>query len=884
MQLLKSIDELYEEVRGFDLVITNDAALETALNARIDTVRMGVFAITPRHLAGLLSHGILQDYEMNDLELVAKVAEDTELDFKYVYSEILNFREIRRYTREVRANLTTARSRRVYDAYRDLPTREKAMGDFDPTVKTPEILEGKRVAIIGPELFDDLDKHFTPLEHDVIEIVKPGDFEIECFHQVGNDRQLAEHAADLVDPESPSDFAIVMNASSPIADAVRAALYRRDLPFVNSLSVRDLTPIRDYIGFLAHTMDYETVRVGQVKELFTGYKEYFRPGREGFLLSKIDEDEDMAPGEHRLRGIMQRAFYDGMTFEEVMDAICDPTGKSRVGTVLKSLGMLDKTVTPDRLSELRYAVDNVKELKHNEEIPEKERTGVLLADCHNSVYVDRPVVIFLGMEQDWNVPAVGRRYIDPESESEKNALRFSALIQQGERRIYIVNTTKRGDDARPCLFFDQILKRKCERFSDIAPLVRGRWLSDETPAGRKRGEMIIDGVEIFKRKFSKTSFDAYYSCPRRYMFNALLPSEEKKVIEFGTLIHSFAELYACHGDEVRRMGIDSFVNMISDRYSGLSSPTMEEFDSDAVRQAMRNIMRYIDLRGVRATLDASNSRKKHPNRFIELLGLETSSTSCETDHQSTAHEIHGEFDLLWDGVITDYKTGKGLEGKNIGASMTPDSGAKYYEFQPLLYLAIASETVPGFSGRFDLFYVMDHDVESSDPDFDIRRNIRTISVVDGGTNGCIAGSRALLDDLREELKKDMREHAEAIIDAVAGTASGDPSGWRNDPAVVNAVVENAGLTGNNAEKDASVAIGKLASHIMNGMVVTTGSVEVPSKVLDAFLEMVDALHSQAVEKSLTDFEAMPKVDCRKCDYFEACTRDVIEVEGGEDDE
>ena len=79
----------------------------------------------------------------------------------------------------------------------------------------------------------------------------------------------------------------------------------------------------------------------------------------------------MVPGEHRLRGIMQRAFYDGMTFEEVMDAICDPTGKSRVGTVLKSLGMLDKTVTPDRLSELRYAVDNVKELKHNEEIPEK---------------------------------------------------------------------------------------------------------------------------------------------------------------------------------------------------------------------------------------------------------------------------------------------------------------------------------------------------------------------------------------------------------------------------------------------------------------------------------------------------------------------------------
>ena len=36
MKGVKSIDELYEEVRDFDLVITNDAALATALNGRID--------------------------------------------------------------------------------------------------------------------------------------------------------------------------------------------------------------------------------------------------------------------------------------------------------------------------------------------------------------------------------------------------------------------------------------------------------------------------------------------------------------------------------------------------------------------------------------------------------------------------------------------------------------------------------------------------------------------------------------------------------------------------------------------------------------------------------------------------------------------------------
>lgn len=884
MKLLKSIDELYSEVRDYDLVITNDAALETALNARVDTVRIGPFAITPRHLAGLLSHGILNRTEVNDLELVAKVSEETELDFKYVYSEIVNFRNIRRYTADVRAHLTTNRSRRVYESYSHMPTREKAMADFDPTVNTPDILRDKKVAVIGPDLFDDLDKHFNPSDHDVIEIFKgrkEGTFDIDVFHQVGNDRQLAEHAVDLIDPENAGDFAIVLNASSPITDAVRAALYRREISFVNSLTVRDLTPIRDYIGFLSLSMDFETVRVGQVKELFTGFHEYFRPGRERYLLSKIDEEEDMRSGEHRLRDIMRRTFSGEMTFEEVMDSICDSTGKSRVGTVLKSLGMLDDRVTPDRLAQLRYAVDNVTELKHNEEIPESERTGVLLADCHNSVYVDRPVVIFVGMEQDWNVPITGKRYIDYEDESEKNAKRFSALIQQGEKRIYIVNTTKNGKNARPCLFFDQILDRKCERFSDIAPVECGRWVEEHEPPDMTRGEFIVDGAEPLNKKFSKTSFDAYYTCPRKYLFNSLLPTEEKKSNEFGTLIHSFAELYSCHRDLVQKMGVDSFVDMISDRYTGLSSPTMEEVDSDAVRRAMVNLMRYIDLRGVRAELDFPNTRKSHPNRFMELLDIPMSSTSCETDYPSSEHEIHGEFDLLWDGVITDYKTGNALECKEIGKRMTPDSGVTYYEFQPLIYLAIAIEKIPGFIGRFELFYAMDNDVDSLDPGFDIRRNIRTVVVEPGDTIDVIRRSPALLETFREDLKQSMKPHAEAIIAAVADTAVGDASSWRQDPAVVNAVVERAGLTGKNASEDAGVAIGKLTDLIMNGMVVTDAAIEIPRNVLDRFLEMVDLFHKQAMEKSLTDFEAAPRKNCDKCDFREVCTMDVVRIE--EDD-
>ena len=58
----KSIRELYDEAKGYDLVITSDPALATGLNHMIDHPRIGAFAVTPRHLAaryGSLKYGEL---------------------------------------------------------------------------------------------------------------------------------------------------------------------------------------------------------------------------------------------------------------------------------------------------------------------------------------------------------------------------------------------------------------------------------------------------------------------------------------------------------------------------------------------------------------------------------------------------------------------------------------------------------------------------------------------------------------------------------------------------------------------------------------------------------------------------------------------------------
>ena len=711
-----------------------------------------------------------------------------------------------------------------------------------------------------------------------------GGYDIPEIREVGNDRQLAENAVDLIDGEHAGDYAIVLKASSPIADAVRAALYRRRLPFVNSLNVRDLAQVRDYIGFLGYCMEYETVRVGQVKELFAALNGFFKPGREGFLLSKVP-DEDLRDHARDFRDLMRTAFYDGITFAEVMDRFCDNRARIQVGIVINSLGLADKTVTPNRLSELRYAVDNVTELKHNEEIPENEKTGVLIADCSNSVFVDKPVVIYLGMEQDWNIPVVGRRYVDAEDEAERNATRLEALLQQGSRRVYMVNSTKNGKKAKPCLTFDQVLGRSCKDFADIAPVVPGRWAVRTAVERTEKGEAIIDGIEAYDGPFSKSTFNAYYSCPRSFLFRCLLPSEDEKSTEFGNLIHSFAELYACYPDKVREIGLDALAGMISDRYSGLSSPAMEEIDADAVKVAMLNITRYIDLMQVRPVLDSSNTARRHPNRFLEELGLTATSTVCETNHTSTVHPIHGDFDRVWNGVITDYTTGKAKTVDDIVRDMTMGSGAKYPEFQPLIYLALASE-MKGSNDGFNLFYAMENDVESSDDDYDIGRNMRPVRIRRETLMECMTSSEDLIADLEEDLSRDFKPHVREILDTIASMAVGDPEDWKSDQALVDRIASIAGVRGKNAEKSTRTAIGKIAARLRGGMLINGRSVDIPRSTLDSFLLEVDRMHDEAVAGSLTDLPATPRIECRKCRFYEACTREVLPVNdsGDETDE
>ncbi len=897
MYRTKSIDEIYAEVRDFDVVITNDAPLATALNGRIDRPMIGGFAYTPRQLAAELSVQILGVPSMSDLEAVAAVSDETGYGFKYVHGEIENIRNIRRYTSEVEKHLYSRRSRKIYDSYRALPTVEKAMDAFVPEtyhestgsgyVISDNMFAGRRTAVIGIELFDDLDKHFIPIGHEEIEVVAEDErFEIDEVRVIGNDRQIAENIVDLIDTERATDAAIVMDTESGIADAVRTALYRRGIPFKNTMTVRDLSQVRDYLRFLALGMSYDTVRVGHVREMFSAYGGTLKAKSDNFLLSRAP---DIGGRALELAECMRN--LKELTFLEVCDLVVNERGRPQVRLLLDELGFTEKKVTSQLVGEMNYAVNNVSDLHHNEQIPDSEKRGVLLADCHRSVFVDRPFVAFLGMGEEWGNRIVGRQYIDKEAEAEKDAMKFRVLLQQGTSRIYAVNATKNGKEARPTSMFEGICKlegvgRHIASFEDIAPVRKGSWYKDEPEVFPERGTETIGKDTELEWRFTKSTYNNYCDCPRAFYYGDLLSTPDNESTEFGSLVHSFAELYVCHPEHVRKKGVEHYAERIGRMYAGISCPLMEGLDMDRVRIALMNLMSFIDIiREEPVPLDIENASRKHPNRLMESEGLAMCSSYAERDMNSSEYPIYGMFDLMIRNYSVDYKTGGFHRGSDIASNLNMKK-SKYVETQPMIYLALAREALGGVTPIFRLFYIFGTDgslkkgpsVLSNSVDVRLLKETRWEALADPSSP-----LREIFRGMKSYTA--MYDDWSSFVSPILSSGL-PPEEWENNAGLIGSVLSSLGLKNDKTRtKHVTGALKKLCKQMNEEYWTMGGDLLVPSDTMDRFLEKLTEDHASASRKIGSRFEPEPRNGCTRCGFFSVCTRepaDMTDEEGYDD--
>jgi hypothetical protein len=206
--------------------------------------------------------------------------------------------------------------------------------------------------------------------------------------------------------------------------------------------------------------------------------------------------------------------------------------------------------------------------------------------------------------------------------------------------------------------------------------------------------------------------------------------------------------------------------------------------------------------------------------------------------------------------------------------MLPDK-VTYPDFQPLIYLLVAKELYDIDS--FRLFYIFDNDSESSKDDYDIRRSSREVRLVRGDVFDALASDESIFN-LEEILSKDYKQFARQLVELVSTQAPDDIGQWGDDEGLKSRAVEVIGKNVNKTNlKNAQGAVNKLADCIKGGFVITDRSVLVPSETLDSFAEFVDSEYERMRSMSVTEFPAMPRIDCKDCNFKALCTREKATV-------
>ena len=886
MRLAKSIDELYEEVKDYDVVLCNDAPLSLALNNRLDQTRIGIFAITPRQLAGDMAIDILGQGMMDDIEVVKKVSESTGYRLRYVHGEIENIKTIMRYTSEVRSKLSR-KSQRVYDEFIELPTLEKAMISFDS--ERTGYFVGKKVAVIGEEFFDNLDKNILPPpdKHDEISLFKRKDcYEIDEIRELSNDRQIAENIVSLINKDNAKDFAIVFDVGGRVADAIRSALYRKEIPFINSLNVKDLSHVRDFIEFLSLSLSFETVKVSQVRELISSYGGYISSKFDEYLVKQYSvfcEDE-------RTKFILST--MDGirnMTYAQVCDAVSQRKKAAQINLLLDELNLKDVSVNDADTGDIIYAVNNIPNLKHNEEIPDSEKEGVLLVDCKNSVFVDRPVVIFVGMGQEWEKDLSFLNLIDyrmKDSESDRNVSKFEVLLQQGSRRLYVVNSIKDGEKTKPCNYFDFASFKLTKEFGDVCKdLIPGPWVPALEPQIIESGE--ISYTDYIPKPFSKTSYGNFVSCPREFMYSVILGSPDNRSNVVGNILHEYAEFRITYPDLAKKHDIDYYSDIICDKCEGLFSPEMRSIERTNIRNSIINIDRFVNEFELdkKSKIDENitknnvDDKRKGYNLFIDMEGMRFGSDITEITCTSADENMKGIFDVVLDGRIFDFKTGSPKEAKDIIEAMNSEKKSEYnLEFQCMFYLSLLEEKNKEGQHVFSLFYTNDNlNKNATGADFDIKSNMRHVELIDD--KEYFIKNHVAAEKVKKKTYMPLEGCKDGLVDLILNSGSRDSDTLN---AMATSYIMSA--TGLTEKKSATLGEGfvkEICNNMDKEMFYSGDRAFVTRKALEDFRAEVKKNHELVKESYLDGFIAKPLINCNNCYFNDICT-ETVKIRGETD--
>ena len=698
----KSVEQLYEEVREFDLVLVPDAPLASAINYRLDRAHFGPFAITPRRLAA----GRREEAEdrLAFLELVGS----TDLDWKAAAYAVGNVLQCWEHRGSVDAILE-------YEAYATEATHTtvECLREFDTTSRrlTNYAIEDDRsVAVVGHDRLTTLERSILPTEYDEIDQFTSDPFEQPPFRIFESTAAIVDALLDTVTADTADAVGVVLDASSNYSALVESALEARGIPYYGGPGFVDDAHHRAFLGLLRSAFDGRDCRVGDV-----------RP-----LLTRLGMEIDIAHDEKRICDLTDdaagwltsfRRAVDEHTFDSALEAY---ERKADVAldafrNELRELGVCEKPLTA-------RGVDRVHFYLQTYEVPvDRENEGVLLADATAATHVDRPLVFYLGLDDGWTHEAPRRPWVDRDRAFEGNLLRFQLLLQNGVDQYYLVRDAAGGSPVTPCSYFEELLTEPCSRFSDLDSITHTRSFR-ETGTGFDTQPLVVESgtevevesvpeVDIDSRPvetISQSSLNTYVNCPRDYFFSQLVDGPDRDYFAEGNLFHDFAEFTVAHPDDIDERVIEEVASVMLER----TGPFLRDVDRSVrltrYRIGLETIVAYLEAHPPQEPSNSAVTHRRGRNVWADHFGRPIRSSITERWFENETLGAKGKIDLVHRPThLVDFKSGSRTSAAKVVEHASFDPPAAVRNYQAILYLAHQRTERPGERLQFTFVHFLE---------------------------------------------------------------------------------------------------------------------------------------------------------------------------------
>lgn len=702
LQKSKSITELYNEVKHFDYIITSDPALADALNLQITKPRLGKFATTPLKLAVKeMAHKYDQPIMSND-KLILEISKKHNIQIKIAVQIINKILPIWQQVGNLeKTGLYLQQDEKEFIKYlKEMPSENLAMQEYK--------CELKNIAVIGINLFNELDKQVLPKEYAKIDIFKKDNYELPAFYLFNSTRDVIDRIINIISIENQNDIALVVNDGSEYSTLLKAKLANKGISVISSEYISSSQELRLFLRLVEIGMFPHDLLVQDIMEIIHHFGLDIKTDYHNNRLDVFIEDNEDAKKIYDLILNIKK-----MKFSELAKEF--KLSKAAIEFLTE---LYDKPITLNNYLLLRFFLENF------DIAAQKEKQGILFTNPLKSVFINRPVIIYVGIDQSWTRITKSEDYIDKDIQDRINLESFQIMLQQGKKRFYFAAKCALNNNIIPCYFFNQLFSKKIETFEDklFSPIIINNNYKEKEYKAKKQA---IEADTWSISTFSASKFKEFYYCPKLYEINRLGSEEKMFYMEKGTILHDFGEFYTNHKEFVLKKGLKPFVEFMLEKIKNISSKYNRDVDYTEFYIAAQNLMAFIDEIELKNVPEGCKNKKHKENIFLEKYDLKKTINNTEHGFKDSQElKLSGFIDLMVSlDLVVDYKTGKRMPScKAIIRKALPQFMQDEIDIQPLAYLCYMRKINPNKRIIFRYYYPLSNFKDVIEKNADINDN------------------------------------------------------------------------------------------------------------------------------------------------------------------